>query len=58
MDLYLQHAEAEAALPPTAHPEIDQALADLVRHKDEWARLPLCDRCGEHCKRHDVDIVI
>lgn len=41
-----QHAEAQAALPPTPHTEIDNALAELARHKDEWARLALRDRRG------------
>ncbi len=39
-----QHPDAEGALPPTPHDEIDRSLQTLHDKKDDWARLPIRDR--------------
>jgi 2-hydroxy-3-keto-5-methylthiopentenyl-1-phosphate phosphatase len=37
-----------------------QLLANSIELSDAggvitWRKLPMCERCGEHCKRHDVE---
>ncbi len=39
-----QHRDVEGAIPPTPTGSIDEALADLLREKNQWAQLPIVDR--------------